>query len=116
MGQLTVAEVIAGNVRSRREINGWTQDEMAARLRTVGLPWGQSSLSRFEKGQREPTVSELILLAAAFKIAPADLVTGPTADVVQIGEAVAAADSLARLLTERDEIRANLFHHGPEVG
>ena len=78
-----VADVVATRVKSLRVKSGWTQDEAAARLRAVGLAWGQAALSRFEKGGREPTVSELILLAAAFGTTPADLLH-PAKDVTHV--------------------------------
>ena len=78
-----VADVVATRVKSLRVKSGWTQDEAAARLRAVRLAWGQAALSRFEKGGREPTVSELILLAAAFGTTPADLLQ-PAKDVTHV--------------------------------
>lgn len=77
MEMTDVAAVVAAQVRARREANGWTQDDMAVQLRVVGLMWGQSALSRFERGDREPTVSELLLLAAALDVTPGELLMAP---------------------------------------
>ena len=54
------------NVRAAREARGWSQGQLADELVRLGVHATQSSVSRLEKGEREPKLSELKALATAF--------------------------------------------------
>jgi transcriptional regulator with XRE-family HTH domain len=53
----------AGRIRERRTQLGWSQEELAARLRT-----DQKQISKWEHGRGNPTAQTLILLAEVLEV------------------------------------------------
>lgn len=74
--ECTLAEHIGRRVRERRAAMGWTQEDLAARLRLDGLPWYRSAVAAFEAGTRDPSVVEVLLLADILGIPVFDLLAG----------------------------------------
>lgn len=60
----------------QRTYAGWTQAELAYRIDEIDA----ETISRYERGVREPRISRLIAIAAALDIAPARLLPTPKAD------------------------------------
>jgi transcriptional regulator with XRE-family HTH domain len=96
-----VAEVIAANVRRLREDEGLTQDELARATQLCGLGWTRSAIAFLESGQREPRVSELIVIAAALDVPPAELLRNRARRVDLTESSSASGDDMYRLLPRR---------------
>ena len=74
----------------RRE-HGWSQAQMAKRVsERLGSGVSQVKLSRMERGEAEPALSELQAIAAACGLTPAELMDRivPRADAIQPSSAV----------------------------
>jgi transcriptional regulator with XRE-family HTH domain len=63
--QQTVAETVAGNIRAYRQLRGLEQSALAQRMRAIGIPWRQATVSETERNQRNVSVTELLGLAIA---------------------------------------------------
>lgn len=63
---------IGKRIRLAREKVGYSQAELAERCSFKG----QSRISNYEKGDREPTVAELIQIATALHVEPSWLILG----------------------------------------
>ena len=72
----TLAEVIGSNLRRVRGERGWLQDDVARRVRAVGVPWSPPVVAAIEAGTREIHFAELVLAVAALDIDLADLFAG----------------------------------------
>jgi transcriptional regulator with XRE-family HTH domain len=78
-----LAEVIGQRVKTIRSRKlGMTQVALSATLKAQGLDLGQSALSRVESGAQEPTVSELLGIAAALGVSPLALITPEDPDQI----------------------------------
>jgi transcriptional regulator with XRE-family HTH domain len=63
-------------VKQHRLSLAWTQEDLAAVLRSCGIPATQSYLSRLEKGQRtDPSIPIIIALATLFSISLDEIVS-----------------------------------------
>ncbi|MGW3347766.1 LuxR C-terminal-related transcriptional regulator [Nonomuraea rubra] len=72
------AEVIAAwRVRELRQALGWTQQDVAERLRVFGVSLDQSSVARIESGSRLIRLSEAIAFAKVFDIDLERLISVP---------------------------------------
>lgn len=69
------------NIRYLRKLNGWTQKELAERL---GV--GESTISQYENGHREPDTEMLLKLAEAFDTTIDYLLRGHTSYAPEITE------------------------------
>lgn len=63
-----IAKTLARNVRRLRKERGWTQDELAAKIKVE-----QTAISLIENSRANPTLHTLESLATAFKILFIDL-------------------------------------------
>jgi transcriptional regulator with XRE-family HTH domain len=68
MTEAQLIKIVAANVIDRRDAKGWTQTDLAKRLRRH-QPW----LNRLERGRAVPTLRTIANLARVFKCEPADL-------------------------------------------
>ena len=68
MTEAKLIAIVARNVITLREHRGWTQTELARRLKRHA-PW----LSRLEHGLSVPTLRTLADLARVFKVDPSEL-------------------------------------------
>ena len=66
--ELTLEEVVAANVVRLRKARGWTQYDLADRMKRF-----QSWLARLERGKASPTLRTLADLAGAFGVKPEEL-------------------------------------------
>jgi transcriptional regulator with XRE-family HTH domain len=78
-GSRLPSQVVADNVRALREQRGHSQAFLAALVHQQGLDWKQSTVSQIELGARHVNVDELLALAAALAVSPADLLSPFTA-------------------------------------
>lgn len=72
---LDAGERLARNVRDRRKALGLTLSDLSERLGRLGRPFGVSTLSRLELGDRQCTVDDLEALATALEVAPGELLS-----------------------------------------
>ena len=56
------ATVLSTNVYKARRFVGMTQDELAANMRALGVPWDRTVVTRIESGERGVKAQELALL------------------------------------------------------
>jgi transcriptional regulator with XRE-family HTH domain len=79
--QATELERLVGrNVRRRREALGWSQTDLADKLRALGIvPGGQASVAALETGKRRPRLLDLAACCAALGCSMADLLEGADA-------------------------------------
>jgi transcriptional regulator with XRE-family HTH domain len=67
-------ELLAGQELQRlRKARGWSQEEVARRMKAYGYDFNQALISRIELGQRPLRVREMVDFAALFGIQPAAL-------------------------------------------
>ena len=70
----TIAQVIGGNLRVRREQLGWSQATLGQRMAaTLDTPWTRQQVYVAEKGIRAFTAVDITALAAALGVTPAYL-------------------------------------------
>lgn len=62
---LPLAQVIGQNAKRLRTEAGATQQQVAAALVHLGLPWGSGRVAALEAGDVSPTLPTLVLVAAA---------------------------------------------------
>lgn len=74
--------LFARQVRRVRQLRGYTQAELAARLTRVGLRTQQPAVARIEKGSRglAVTLDEVFAFALALGVSPLSLITPPDDD------------------------------------
>lgn len=92
-------QALVATLRARRELLGYTQTEVAERLKEQGFNLGQSGLSRVEKGDRVLTVGEALAYARALDATLNELLEPEPED-----ELIAEGRNLLRLLnaSQRD--------------
>jgi transcriptional regulator with XRE-family HTH domain len=61
----TGKETVAENVRAYRQLRGMDQSGLADRMRWLGIPWRQVTVSEVERGERNVTAAELPWLVFA---------------------------------------------------
>ena len=65
-----LAKRIGKRIADRRKVLGWTQEQLAERVRVDA-----ETISRFERGVNLPSLPTLERLAAALRVEPGDLLT-----------------------------------------
>lgn len=66
--------VIALRVREARARHGFTAQQLADRLKAVGVPWDRATVTKLETGRRQNiSTVELLALARALDVAPVHL-------------------------------------------
>ncbi len=60
-------------VKRLRQIEGWTQEELARRMTDAGYPMHQTTVTKLENGTRPTTVGEVGVLAAMFGVGLTEL-------------------------------------------
>ena len=70
---MTFEQTAARRVRYLRERLGWSQQDLADRLRNLGAPLDRAGIARLETGKRGITLDETMRLAYALNVAPVHL-------------------------------------------
>ena len=76
--------MIGDRIRQARLIEGATQDEVIARLASLGVKLSKAALSKFERNQCNPTVSVLMHLASVLNVRASYFVQEPEVDVTWV--------------------------------
>lgn len=95
------SEVLAHELSAVRQRKGWTQQQLADRLKEIGAPLDRVMVAKIEKGLRGVSVDEALALAVALGVSPLALLLPRTgAAKVRL-----AARSQVMSLIARDWIR-----------
>jgi transcriptional regulator with XRE-family HTH domain len=70
------SEVFAEQMRIQRERKGWTQKQLAARLAKLGFLVHQTTIGKWEAGERRISLDEALAISAALDVGPAHMVAG----------------------------------------
>ena len=90
--------MIGNRIRQARLIAGATQDEVVARLASLGVKLSKAALSKFERNQCNPSVSVLMNLASVLNVSASYFVQEPQVDVTWV-----AFRKTTRLTTAQEE-------------
>lgn len=76
-GRLGNVEMAVGKrLRELRQISGWSQGDVAAKMAARGCTWTQATVWKIETGLRALRVGELPDAAAVFGVSPMTLLSG----------------------------------------
>lgn len=73
---LRPSEVFAEQMRIQRERKGWTQKQLAAKLAKLGFLVHQTTIGKWEAGERRISLDEALAISAALDVGPAHMVAG----------------------------------------
>ncbi|WOX09164.1 helix-turn-helix transcriptional regulator [Streptomyces sp. N50] len=102
----TAEDVVGRRVKALRLARGWSQQELATRMKDQGQPWRQTTVAKTEAADRPIRVNEAASLAAVFGITISDLLTVPIDDyhlasaTVQLAEVRALAEAAQQRVSE----------------
>jgi transcriptional regulator with XRE-family HTH domain len=95
-------EALAGKELQRlRKARGWSQDEVAKRMKVYGYTWNQTMISKIESGTRPLRVNELADFADLFGALVSQLITPQMsleeakAEIGELGPALEEAETRA---------------------
>ena len=71
-------------LRRARTAAGLSQEQLAARLQIAGWDIGRATYAKIELGMRRVADAELVVLAHALKVAPAELLPSRWKDAVAV--------------------------------
>jgi transcriptional regulator with XRE-family HTH domain len=90
------SDVAAERIRALRKRHGWTQQQLADRLRGLGSPIDRVAITKIEAGQRGLPLDEAFLFAFALDVAPINLFLPLEDEDVQIAARTVASSALLR--------------------
>lgn len=113
---LTAGQVVADQVRDRRDRRGMSQQELADKIGE-----SQSTIARIESGKRAITVDDVFKLAWALDVAPVHLLGAgfrgdsvPITKTLQLEPAVARGWIRGKIPLKEGNMRAFLFENIPD--
>lgn len=74
------ARTMGRNVARLRDARSLSTTKLSAKLQEAGVPMQPSAITRMEKGERRPTVDELMALAVVLGVNPSALLLPPTTE------------------------------------
>ena len=74
------SEVFAEQMRIQRARKGWTQRQLAARLAKLGFLVHQTTVGKWESGERRISLDEALAISVALDVGPAHMVAGSYVD------------------------------------
>lgn len=89
-GSRTPAQIVGLNVRGLRDAKGQSQRWLGELMARLGHRWGDTIVSRVERGERAVTVDELFSLALALGEKPTALIAVSSDSVVIGGHVIRA--------------------------
>lgn len=99
-----LGQVVGTNLERIRNIESWSQDDVAARGWRVGLPWTRSTVAAVEGGRRAIELGEVVLLALTLNRTVTELLAGT--GVARLGDGSDISLSDIRQIVTRDARRA----------
>lgn len=89
--RIATPEEIAGRTLGQlREEHGWSQAEVARRMKAYGYTWHQTTVGRIESGQRPLRLNEVVHVAAMFGVSPIQLLV-PSTTPARLSEDIEAS-------------------------
>ena len=73
-GPLRPSEVFVEQMRIQRARKGWTQKQLAARLAKLGFVVHQTTIGKWEAGERRISLDEALAISVALDVDPAHMV------------------------------------------
>lgn len=70
------SEIFVEQMRAQRERRGWSQRQLAERLDTLGLRVHQTTVGKWESGERGLSLDEALAITAALDLAPVHMISG----------------------------------------
>jgi transcriptional regulator with XRE-family HTH domain len=109
VGHIATPEQLAGRLlASLRKERGWSQAEVARRMRPYGYSWVQSTVGRIESGERPLRLNELVHVAAMFGVSPLQLLV-PNVTPARLEEDIRASeDGRSQVAKQLAEAKAEL--------
>jgi transcriptional regulator with XRE-family HTH domain len=83
------SEVFAEQMRIQRERKGWTQKQLAARLGKLGYVVHQTTIGKWEAGERRMSLDEALVISVALDVSPAYMMAGSYLDGTFAGPGIA---------------------------
>lgn len=100
-------ETLARRVRQARARQELTAQQLADRLRELGVPWDRATVTKLETGRRQNvTLTEWLALARALDVAPVHLLVQPEGPGAAAGEARQPYQVTPTETVTREEARA----------
>jgi transcriptional regulator with XRE-family HTH domain len=91
-------------LRNLRVANGWSQREVAERMKAFGYDWQQATVARIEAASRPLRLNELLDLAALYNVPLTDLLAPPRGrDPESVKEMRQEAEALHQALAQEVE-------------
>ncbi len=103
----TPEQLVARQVRLLRQGRGWSQQEVAEKMRAYGYQWSQATVTRLESASRPIRLNELADLAILFSVPVAQFLESRDLDF-QWDDLEALESEIASLTKERDILKAQL--------
>jgi transcriptional regulator with XRE-family HTH domain len=73
--------MFAEQMRIQRERKGWTQKQLATRLAKLGFLVHQTTIGKWEAGERRITLDEALAISVALDVGPTHMLAGSYLDV-----------------------------------
>ncbi len=103
----TPEQLVARQVRLLRQGRGWSQQEVAEKMRAYGYQWSQATVTRLESASRPIRLNELADLAILFSVPVTQFLESRDLDF-QWDDLEALESEIASLTKERDVLKAEL--------
>jgi transcriptional regulator with XRE-family HTH domain len=105
----TPEQLVGRQVRLLRQGRGWSQQEVAEKMRAFGYKWSQATVTRLESATRPIRVNELADLAMLFSV-PATQFLDSKIQELAWDDLDALEHEVEKLTAERREVREHLNH------
>ena len=70
------SSAFAVQMRTQRDRKGWTQRQLAERLEELGFPVHQTTVGKWEAGERKISLDEAMAICVALDVAPSSMIAG----------------------------------------
>jgi len=103
----TPEQLVARQVRLLRQGRGWSQQEVAEKMRAYGYQWSQATVTRLESASRPIRLNELADLAILFSVPVAQFLESRDLEF-KWDDLEALESEIASMTKERDALKADL--------
>ena len=103
----TPEQLVARQVRLLRQGRGWSQQEVAEKMRAYGYQWSQATVTRLESASRPIRLNELADLAILFSVPVTQFLESRDLEF-KWDDLEALESEIASLTKERDVLKADL--------
>ena len=103
----TPEQLVARQVRLLRQGRGWSQQEVAEKMRAYGYQWSQATVTRLESASRPIRLNELADLAILFSVPVAQFLESRDPEF-EWDDLESLEREITSLTKERDTLKADL--------